>query len=648
MADFTAKITALLDSRQAESRLNALISARRQLDIQVNLRSNNANINSFLNGLRNQAQSAGASAGNNFANSFNSSLNRINVNNGMAAIANMQRTLKTMRFDRGSINAITQDLNQMSLTVSNITTRMNGNNLQIRIRGIDELGRAVTVVKQFDSASGRISTTSKTIAQSFDQVTMAAQRMASSAQVTKFDAQITTWLNNNTKASNVYRASVEQLQTRLRGLSSAGQVPVATLRELQQQMGAFSAQAKAAGVAGKSFGDTLKGAFTSITKYVSVATLLTQTIRAFKDMANNVLEVDTAMTELYRVSNLSTQQYDALYTKMTQSAKDYGVALHDIIDSTASWVRLGFDTNTASDLAEITAMYQHVTDLDTDTAVKNLVTAYKGFEQQLLEVNNGNSTAAMEMIADIYDKLGNEFAESAADVGDGLSKAASVLSQGGASIQEAAGMFTGINEVLQDSSTSGTALKILTLRIRGMKGELEELGEDVDEDVDTISKMQTQILNLTNGKVNIFDDEGEFRNIYDIMSDIAEIYDELSSPDQAALLETIAGKNRANAVQALLSNWSQVEKATDSAYNSAGTASKENEIYMESLKGHLGTLKATWQTFSNDFLNSDFLKGCVSGLTGLVEVLDKVQNSIGTIGMLAIGGGLPLLIKNLG
>lgn len=100
-----------------------------------------------------------------------------------------------------------------------------------------------------------------------------------------------------------------------------------------------------------------------------------------------------------------------------------------------------------------------------------------------------------------------------------------------------------MQEVMQDSGVSGSALKILTLRIRGMKGELEELGEDVGDDVDSISKMQTQILNMTHGKVNIFDDEDNFRNIYDIMKDIAEVYDDLSSTDQAALLETIAGKS---------------------------------------------------------------------------------------------------------
>lgn len=61
-----------------------------------------------------------------------------------------------------------------------------------------------------------------------------------------------------------------------------------------------------------------------------------------------------------------------------------------------------------------------------------------------------------------------------------------------------------------------SALKILSLRLRGMAGQLEELGEDVDENVENLSKMQGQILNLTNGKVNIFDANGDFESTYEI------------------------------------------------------------------------------------------------------------------------------------
>lgn len=97
----------------------------------------------------------------------------------------------------------------------------------------------------------------------------------------------------------------------------------------------------------------------------------------------------------------------------------------------------------------------------------------------------------------------------------------------------------------------------------------------------------------------------------------------------------------------MLSNWEQVEKATKAAYESEGTAAKENEIYMNSLQGKLDSLKAVWQTFSADFLNSSFLKSGVQGATELLNVLDKIQNTIGTLGMVGATGGLIAFIKNL-
>ena len=451
------------------------------------------------------------------------------------------------------------------------------------------------------------------------------------------------WLKKNSAAAKEFGTRIQELQAELKNCDAT------RLNGIKTEFQAITKEATIAGKSTLSFSNKLSAQIKRLSAYFSATMLFMESARAIRAMYDNVLDVDTAMTELYRVTDLTNSQYDKLYQDMISGAKAYASTLDTIINSTAEWVRLGFDADTAEQLAEISTMYQNVTDLDESTANENLVTAYKGFEKQLLELSNNDSAAAIEMITDIYDKLGNEFAESAADVGDGLSKSASVLSQGGASIQEAAGMFTGIQEVLQNSSTSGTALKILTLRIRGMKGELEELGEEVDDNVDSISKIQTQILNLTHGKVNIFDDEGNFRNIYDVMADISKIYDELSDANRASLLEIIAGKNRANAVQALINNWGNVEKATEAAYNSAGTAYAENEKYLRSLEGHIAQLETTWQYLSNDVLDSKFVKGLVDGLANVLDTTDDIVKTIGTLPTLLAGIAAALsLIKNKG
>ena len=59
---------------------------------------------------------------------------------------------------------------------------------------------------------------------------------------------------------------------------------------------------------------------------------------------------------------------------------------------------------------------------------------------------------------------------------------------------------------LRESNRS-TALKTLTLRLRGAKTELEEAGEDVDGMAESTSQLQAKLKALTHGKVDIMLDE---------------------------------------------------------------------------------------------------------------------------------------------
>lgn len=201
-------------------------------------------------------------------------------------------------------------------------------------------------------------------------------------------------------------------------------------------------------------------------------------------------------------------------------------------------------------------------------------------------------------------------------------------------------MVTGISEVTQDPEKAGNALKVVSMRLRGMKGDLEELGEDVDDNVTNLSKMQGQVLNLTHGKVNIFDDVGNFKSTYDILQGIADVWKELNSVEQADLLETIAGKHRANDVAAIIGNWQNVEKAAKSAAEAEGSAMEEQAKYADSIQGRVNSLTAMWQEFSNTVLDSNVVKGFVSVLTEVLKVVEQIIDTVGGLGTLGIAGGL--------
>ena len=474
--------------------------------------------------------------------------------------------------------------------------------------------------------------TLKTVQNKLKTVSSETRNVVSNLKLDTFDNNMVAWLEKNSKAAGQFGSSIADLRERLAQLKASGNATVPQFRQLQEEFRNIQSAARAAGLTGRDTASLFKESLSILTRYFSATTLIFRAISGFKQMCQTVVEVNTAMTGLYRITNLSAQQYEVLYDKMITSAKEYGATLTDIINSTSSWIRLGFNENVAERLSEITAMYMHVTDLDYDTAVKNLVTAYKGFSDQLLGMFDNDTAKSVEYVADIFDKLGNEMPVSAAQVGEGLTRCASVMQQAGATIEEASAMITGGGAITQDFATMGSALKIASLRIRSMKGELQALGEEVDENIESVSKVQTQILNLTHGKVNIFEEDGEtFRDIFEVFRDIANIMPELKETEQADLLEIVAGKNRSNSIQSMLSNWGEVETALQKATEAQGTAAVENDKYMKSAQGHIDALKAAWQAFSATFVKSDFLTNSLTVLTKFVDVLDVLVDKLGTV-----------------
>lgn len=468
----------------------------------------------------------------------------------------------------------------------------------------------------------------------------AAAAMQLRSKANNLSMSMDAWLKRNSAAAKTFGGQIRSLQAELKSCDAT------RFSGIQSEFKTITTQAEIIGKTGLSMGNRLKMQFTKLSSYFGAASVIMTGIQAVKEGFQNVLDVDTKLTELYRVTDFTSSQYSDVYDTLTTSAQKYGATLTDLISQTADWSRAGFsDPDTAARLSEITSVYQHIADLDANTSMENLLTAYKGFEPQLKKQFGGDAAAAAEHIADVYNEIDNNYATTAADIGEAVKRSASALSLAGNSLEETAGMVTGITEVTQDPEKAGNSLKVLSMRLRGMKGELQDLGEETDENVENLSQMQGKVLNLTHGKVNIFDNTGDFKSTYEIMQGIADIYDDLTDSDKADLLETIAGKNRANEVAALIQNWDRVAQATESAENSAGSAMAEQEKYANSLQGRLNSLTSSLQTISNTALDSGFLKGLVSGATEAINILNKVIDTIGIIPTVATVAGAAMSLS---
>lgn len=182
-------------------------------------------------------------------------------------------------------------------------------------------------------------------------------------------------------------------------------------------------------------------------------------------------------------------------------------------------------------------------------------------------------------------------------------------------------------------------LRTISLRLRGTKVELEEMGEDATGAAESTSKLREQVLALAG--VDVMKNANEYKGVYQILQEIARVWKDISDVDQAALLELLAGKNRSNILASLLNNFDDAEKALGDAMNAEGSALRENEKILESIQGKLNQFEAAWESLSNTIIDSDFLKWLVDSGTSLLEILDGIIEKGGTIStLLGVGTGI--------
>lgn len=287
-----------------------------------------------------------------------------------------------------------------------------------------------------------------------------ADKTVSNLQVITLDNKMANWLENNSKASRMFGSSIEDLRKQLRELNSSGSLTEKQLKELEEQFKDVQQQAIAAGKTSKSFGTTFSNAFESIAKYISVATIMDAAVDSLRDMYDAVYDVDTAMTELVKVTTATEQTYSKFIKTASSASKDIGTTVSEYINSTADFARLGHSLAESQELAKVANIYNVVGDdiESIDQATSSIISTMTAF---------GIATNNAMQIVDKFNKVSNEFPISSGGIGEALTKSASSMAAANNTLDQTIALITAANAVTQDPDAVGTAFKTLSMRIRG-------------------------------------------------------------------------------------------------------------------------------------------------------------------------------------
>lgn len=366
-----------------------------------------------------------------------------------------------------------------------------------------------------------------------------------------------------------------------------------------------------------SFFDGVKKKTGEIATYFTGANLVYRAATQIRQGITYVKEIDTALTELKKVTDETDATYKKFLKTASQTAGQIGSTVKDFTNATADFARLGYNIEQASDLAKAASVYYNVGDdlADIGEASDSIISTMHGFG---IEASN-----AMEIV-DKFNEVGNNFAISSSGIGQSLLRSASAMAEAGNTIDESIGLITAANSVVQNPEAVGTAMKTLSLRIRGAKVELEDAGEDVDGMASSVSELQKKLLALTGGKVNIMLDENTFKNTTEILREMSAVWDDMTDVNRASALELLGGKRQANVLAAVIKNFDLVEDAIKTSSDAAGSAERENEKYLNSIKGKVDQFNNAAQTMWMNFISSDAIKFVVDLGTNLVKIADDL------------------------
>ena len=341
-----------------------------------------------------------------------------------------------------------------------------------------------------------------------------------------------------------------------------------------------------------------------------------------------IRELDTELTEMQKVSDESLSSLQNYAQTTFDTANKIGTTASQLQSSTADWMRLGKSLKDASKLAQDTNILMNVSEFESiDKATEAMVSMTQAYQE----------LDSMEII-DKLNLTGNNYSISTNELAESLQRSSSALKTAKNSFDEAIALTVAGNSVVQDPDSVAAGIRTIALRMTGTdaaKKELEDMGEETDN-VLTKSKLNDTLEMLTNiderGGISLLDDNGNYRSTAKVLIELAERWQDIGEQDvkdgqnrQNALLEALAGKNRANILASILNDPNLIKDVyNDVSTNYQGSALRENEKQLASIEGHITQLKNKWQEFWSSTDNREFINGILDAVNGILDLINAL------------------------
>ena len=326
---------------------------------------------------------------------------------------------------------------ELSKTIDTITSKFSTINLGNNSGWSEQVQQASANVKQLkinldaynntDVGQDKVAafnTLNKSVAETKKQVNDLYKSQKALTQVDTSKNNFEAYLNDNIKVAQKFPAQVNAIRTSFQALNNETDMTKLTngLQNTKNQVSELRAQAKEAGVEGRTIFGELGNDIGKMLTWTLGGTLIFGTANKIKEMAQNVRDLDSALVNIQMATGNTREEASKLMDTYNQMGQTLGATTVDVANSADSFLRQGkslADTNT---LIKDSMVLSKVGEIDSAQATEYLTSSMKGY---------GIATNDAIGIVDKLSKVDIESATSAGGLAEAMSKTANMANSAG-------------------------------------------------------------------------------------------------------------------------------------------------------------------------------------------------------------------------
>ena len=245
---------------------------------------------------------------------------------------------------------------------------------------------------------------------------------------------------------------------------------------------------------------------------------------AFKAMVKNVVEVEKALADINVVMGLSATNLDKFSSGLFKVAKETAASFDVAAAAATEYARQGLKVEETLKRTKDALILTRLTGMDSANAVKSLTAAMNTYGDQIKDTTQLVSKFAAVDV---------QFAVSAEDFADAISRTGQAAKSAGVDIDELVGLVTAAQQqTARGGKVIGNSFKTIFTRI----GRTDTLNQ------------------LENLGIAVRDVEGRTLGAKRILTDLANTFDHLSEAQKAQIAQTVGGVFQINVLKAVLSD----------------------------------------------------------------------------------------------